>query len=190
MTRQVLFVQGAGENVHEAWDRKLVESLERELGEDYNVRYPRMPNEDDPRYSTWKSALLEEFRTLGDDTILVGHSVGGTVLLHVLAEQRLGFKPAALILIAPPFIGDGGWPGNDIKARTDFQERLPAGLPLLIYHGSEDQDVPLAHAQLYAKQISRAVVRVLARRDHQLNNDLSEVARDIQSLVLDDRGRR
>lgn len=184
MTLQVLFVQGAGENVHDGWDRKLVESLKCELGEDYSVRYPRMPNEDEPRYSVWKSALLEEFNALGDDTILVGHSVGGTVLLHVLTEQRLRFKPAALILIAAPFIGDGGWPSDDIKARTDFPEHLPASLPLLIYHGIEDQVVPFAHAQLYAKRIPWAVVRVLTHRDHQLNNDLSEVARDIRSLAL------
>ena len=43
----VLFVQGAGEGVHDDWDRKLVESLRRELGPHYDVRYPRMPNEAD-----------------------------------------------------------------------------------------------------------------------------------------------
>jgi hypothetical protein len=36
--------------------------------------------------------------------------------------------------------------------------------------------------ELYAKLIPRAVVRRLAGRDHQLGNDLSEVARDIRSL--------
>jgi hypothetical protein len=41
MTRQLLFVQGGGgENAHDVWDSKLVESLERELGPDYEVRYP------------------------------------------------------------------------------------------------------------------------------------------------------
>lgn len=32
MPRQVLFVHGAGETVHDTWDNKLVQSLERELG--------------------------------------------------------------------------------------------------------------------------------------------------------------
>ena len=36
---------------------------------------------------------------------------------------------------------DGGWPSDDLKAQTNFPERLSAGLPLLIYHGTEDQVV-------------------------------------------------
>jgi predicted alpha/beta hydrolase family esterase len=93
MPNQLLFVQGAGEGTHDRWDRKLVESLEGELDTDYSVRYPRMPNEDEPRYSEWKAALIDQFKTLGDGAILVGHSVGGTVLLHLLAEERPKLKP-------------------------------------------------------------------------------------------------
>src|SRR5215469_8678211 len=47
MVKQVLFVQGAGEAAHDAWDAKLVRSLERALGEGYRVLYPRMPDEAD-----------------------------------------------------------------------------------------------------------------------------------------------
>jgi Zinc-binding dehydrogenase len=51
MAHQVLFIQGGGEGTHEEWDNKLVESLERELGPDYAVCYPRMPPEADPKYA-------------------------------------------------------------------------------------------------------------------------------------------
>ncbi|AYG62991.1 alpha/beta fold hydrolase [Rhizobium jaguaris] len=179
MPRQILFIQGAGATAHDEWDVKLVQSLERELGRDYSIRYPRMPDADDPRYQTWKAALLHEFDVLEDGAILVGHSIGGTVLIHVLADKRPKFRPGALILISTPFIGEGGWPSDDIIARTNFSQRLPVGLPVLIYHGSEDETVPFAHAELYAKAIPQAVVRSLPHRDHQLNNDLSEVAQDI-----------
>jgi len=36
-----------GENAHDAWDSKLVANLESELGSDCEIRYPRMPDEDD-----------------------------------------------------------------------------------------------------------------------------------------------
>ena len=49
MPRQIPFIQGGGEGVHEHWDPELVESLERKLGQDYEVRYPAMPEEGDPR---------------------------------------------------------------------------------------------------------------------------------------------
>ena len=48
MTTQILFVQGGGEGVHDQWDKKLVDSLGSELGRDYEIRYPLMPNEADP----------------------------------------------------------------------------------------------------------------------------------------------
>lgn len=182
MPRQVLFIQGAGESTHDAWDDKLVRSLERELGNGYTVRYPRMPGEADPRYSAWKTALLDEFDGLEDGAILIGHSVGGAILVHVLAEQQPKQRLGAISLIAAPFIGEGGWPSGDIP-RLDFAERLPADVPVFLYHGTADDVVPFEHVQLYAKIIPRAAVRALKHRDHQLNDDLSEVARDISSLI-------
>ena len=180
--KDVLFVQGAGPDVHDRWDDKLAASLERELGDGYVVHYPRMPKEADPKYSSWSASLRRELGKLGDRPILVGHSVGATILLHVLARQRRKPKLDGLFLVAPPFIGEGGWPSDDIEPRTDFSDRLSAGVPVFLYHGREDDVVPLAHARLYAKAIPRAVVRTLARHDHQLNDDLSVVAKDIRAL--------
>lgn len=182
MAKQVLFVQGAGEGVHDRWDSKLVASLERELGESYAVRYPRMPGEDDPGYSAWKALLVKEFDSLEDGAILVGHSVGGTILIHVLAEQQPKPRFGGLFVIAVPFIGEGGWPSDDIDDCKDFSERLPPGVPVYLYHGIDDAVVPTAHVHLYAKAIPHAVVRMFERRDHQLNNDMSDVARDIRSV--------
>jgi len=96
--RDVLFVQGAGEGVHADWDIHLVSSLRRELGPGYDVRYPRMPGED-------------------------------------------------------------------------------------------DREVPVAHVDRYAAAIPHAHVHRLEGRDHQLNNDLSEVAREIRELASRAAGR-
>jgi hypothetical protein len=38
MSKQILFIQGAGEGTHDAWDNKLAESLRTQLGPDYDVR--------------------------------------------------------------------------------------------------------------------------------------------------------
>jgi predicted alpha/beta hydrolase family esterase len=182
MTRQVLFVQGAGEDVHDRWDDKLVESLESELGASYAVRYPRMPNEGDPHYTSWKTALFGEIDALQDGAILVGHSVGGAILIHALAERRPRPRLGAIFLVAAPFIGPGGWPSTDIRPRTDFSKGTPVGVPIFLYHGTDDEIVPVAHVHLYAKVIPHAVLRTCAGSNHQLNNDMSQVARDIRSV--------
>jgi hypothetical protein len=181
MPKQILFVQGGGENVHDQWDNALVNSLRHELGPAYDIAYPRMPDEADPQYATWKPALLDAFDGLSDGAILVGHSVGGTILLHVLAEVAIGFRPGMVIVIAPPFAGEGGWPADGLPG-GDLASDLPQGVDLRLYHGTKDQDVPLSHAALYAKALPRMVVTELPGRDHQLNNDLGEIADAIRAL--------
>jgi predicted alpha/beta hydrolase family esterase len=186
MRRQVLFVQGGGEGTHDEWDDKLVASLERELGADYEVLYPRMPDEGDPQYASWQVALENELGALRDGAILIGHSIGGTILINVLvdvlAEQTTKWTPGGVFLICAPFVGEGGWPSEDVASMSDLGRRLPARVPIYLYFGSKDDTVPLEHAALYESAIPSAVIRRLASRDHQLNNDLSEVAADVHAL--------
>ena len=184
MPRQILFIQGAGEGTHDAWDNKLVGSLKSELGPQYAIRYPRMPNEAEPLYATWKAALFKQFEALDDDAILIGHSVGGTFLVHAVAEHRPKRKWSAILLIAPPFLGEGGWPGDETDPATNLSVELGADVPVFLYHGTADGEVPLAHMMLYARAIPHAATRALADRDHQLNNDLSDLAQDIRETTV------
>jgi predicted alpha/beta hydrolase family esterase len=180
--RQILFVQGGGEGVHDQWDNQLVDSLRSELGPAYDIRYPVMPNEADPKYAAWKPALQQELAARQAGSIVIGHSVGGTMLIHALAESTPRPDMGAICLIAAPFIGPGGWQSDEIEARPDLDERLPGDVPIFFYHGLDDDSVPPAHVELYAKAIPRAKVRRLAGRDHQLHNQLTEIAADIRRL--------
>ncbi len=183
MKRQLLFVQGGGAGVHDEWDSKLVESLRRALGPDFEIRYPRMPNEGDPNFAAWSATLRDELARLSDGAIVVGHSVGGTVLVDTLAEHPPGLALGAIFLIAAPFVGEGGWPSDDGQSRRDIGGKLPTGVPIYLVHGLADTDVPPAHAQLYACAIPQAHLSLLHGRDHQLNDDLREVAAAIEALA-------
>ncbi len=178
---QLLFVQGGGAGAHDEWDDKLVDSLRRELGPNFEIRYPRMPNEDDPSFAVWKTTLETEFARLDDDAILIGHSIGGTILVNALAQVPSKRKFRAIFLIAAPFVGEGGWPSDDINPTPDLGARLPHGVPVYIYHGLADETAPPSHAELYARAIPQAQVHRLPHRDHQLNHDLSEIAAIIKS---------
>jgi predicted alpha/beta hydrolase family esterase len=110
MTHQVLFIRGGGaEGTHDEWDDKLVEGLGRELGPDYEIRYPHMPNEADPKYARWSAALKNEFGWLDDGAILVGHSIGGTILINTLVQESPDLALSGIFLLAAPFVGEGGW---------------------------------------------------------------------------------
>jgi len=180
VSKQILFIQGAGAGAHDQWDNKLVASLKRELGAGYEVAYPHMPNEAEPSYAAWKAALADAIARLHDGAILIGHSIGGTVLINALAEAPPPRKLAGIVLIAAPFVGPGGWPSDDIKPAPDLGARLPANTPVHLYHGDQDDTAPPAHLDLYARAIPDAVVHRLPGRDHQLNDELSEVAEGVR----------
>jgi predicted alpha/beta hydrolase family esterase len=179
--KQVLFIQGAGEGAHKE-DAKLAESLSKELGTGYHVRFPEMPGEDSPDDSVWRQRIAEELSTMGTGAILVGHSAGGATLIMFLAENEPKPAPAGAFLIAAPFCGDEGWDCGEFVLPKDLGARVPTDLPLFLYHGRRDEIVPFAHVGLYEKALPQAVVRRLDNRNHQLNDDLSEVASDIMAL--------
>ena len=179
---QVLFIQGGGREAHDSWDNKLVASLKKELGAGYSVRYPRMPSEDDPDSMAWKEAIDRELRKLSDGVILVGHSIGAAILFDYLADGHLERRPDGIFLIAMPFIGDRGWPSDDLRPTKELASLLPDEAPLYLYHGRDDDTVPFSHVGMLAKALPQATIRRLGDRDHQLNNNLSELANDIRRL--------
>lgn len=185
MKKQVLFLQGAGRGAYEA-DNRLVDNLRHLLGSEFEVHYPMMPDEDNPDYSTWKQQIESELTTLNGNVILVGHSLGASILIKYLAENTIEKTISGIFLIATPYWGgSGGWryDGYETLAlQKDFMAKLPKSARIFLYHGSDDETVPFAHLSLYAQKLSQATKRELEGRGHQLNNNLSEVAEDIKSL--------
>ena len=180
--RQVLFVQGGGAGTHDEWDDQLVHSLRQELGDAYEIRYPRMPAEDDPGYAAWGPAISEAIAMLEDGAVVLGHSMGGTLLIHTLTERPPDASLAAIVLIAAPFVGVGGWPGVEFELPDNLGALLPAEVPVHLFHGLADDEVPPAHADLYARAIPGAQTHRVPGRDHQFGNDLSDVAALIRGL--------
>ena len=173
--RQILFIQGGGAGAHEEWDGKLVASLQRELADRWEVRYPRMPDEDDPSCAAWSAAIRCEVASLDHSAVVVGHSVGGTLLVQALAAEPQQQNLAGIMLISAPFVGAGGWSGEEFELPTDLGARLPQGVWVQLFHGLDDQTVPPFHARLYARAITQAQLHLLPGRDHQLNDDLGDV---------------
>lgn len=108
MVKQVLFIQGAGAGAYDA-DKKLANSLQRTLGSDYDMRYPRMPDEDNAPYEEWKQQVETEMATMSGPVLLVGHSVGASILAKCLIDSEVDKPVAGIFLISTPFWGGDGW---------------------------------------------------------------------------------
>ena len=66
------------------------------------------------------------------------------------------------MLIAAPFIGTGGSPGEDFEFSEDFGDRLPAGVPVYVFHEARDEIARPPTSRLYANAIPAALVQVLS----------------------------
>lgn len=185
MTKHVLFIQGAGEGAYRE-DKKLADSLRQALGSAYDVRYPMMPDEDDAPYEQWKQQVETELATLSGPVILVGHSVGASMLAKCLTEIDVGTPVAGIFLLSTPFWGGEGWRYEgyqQLELPKDAAARLPQDAPVFLYHSHDDDIAPFSHLALYAHLLPEATVREIASGGHQLNNDLTLVANDIISVA-------
>lgn len=182
MTKHVLFIHGGGEGAYDG-DAKLAASLRQDLGPEYSVRFPKMPNEEEPDYQTWARTIEAEIKAMGDGAILVGHSIGASVLIKWLTDRKSPRSLAGVFLISAPFWHDHQiWHWPEVKLPEAAAARLPRGLPIRFYHGKSDETVPFEHLAMYAKAIPQASVLPLDGRDHQVNEDLSPVGSDIKAL--------
>ena len=175
--QQVLFIQGGGgERGYEA-DAKLVSSLRAALGPAYTVRYPRMSVEDKPDFG-WGAQIGKAIAATKSSTV-VGHSLGASMLMKYITEHEVNHQIAGIFLISAPF-----WSAahEALALQDGFADRLPNGVPIFLYHAIDDDEVGVAHVDMYAQQLPRATVRKIASGGHQLGNDLTPVAKDIGSL--------
>jgi predicted alpha/beta hydrolase family esterase len=181
MKKHVLFIHGAGEGAFEE-DGLLAASLQNALGLAYEMHYPKMPEEDSATYADWKALIERELATLDDAGILVGHSVGGSVLVKYLSEQQLDKPISSLFLLATPYWGaDEFWKWDEARLPEDVAAKLASIPRIFLYHSRDDEVVPFAHLALYAAKLPQATMRVFDGRGHQFGNDLAEVAKDIRS---------
>ena len=181
MNQHVLFVQGGGGKEDYEADAKLVTSLREALGQAYKVHYPLLSNESSPDFGRRKQ-IHKEISLIHGEVILVGHSLGASMLLKYFSENEVKKKVIGIFLISTPFwSGDEDWK-QGLKLREDFPDTLPKNVPIFLYHCRDDEEVPFEHLSIYARKLPQATVREIASGGHQLNNNLSLVANDIKTL--------
>jgi predicted alpha/beta hydrolase family esterase len=182
MNRAVVIIHGAGGFDLERGSGALASHLGRALAAKYDVRCPQLPAPENPRYQRWKAAVDEVLQAAGDGAYLVGHSVGGSVLLKYLSEEGAGLRPGGLFLVAAPYWGGEDWDAAEFTLRAGYAERLPPELPVFLYHSVDDKVVPAAHAAQYAQEIRGACARLLDGQGHWFHAGLPELIADVEGL--------
>jgi pimeloyl-ACP methyl ester carboxylesterase len=181
MKKTVIFFHGGGSREDYDADEKLVASLKINLGPDYLVHYPFLPD-DGSRDLGRREQITHEILASQEGVILAGHSLGASMLLACLSEREINKKIGGIFLLATPF-----WSGTEdwveaFKLRPDFAARIDTKTPLYFYHCKDDEVVPFDHLAIYKQELPWARFRETLSGGHQLDNDLTLVANDMIAL--------
>jgi uncharacterized protein len=184
MKKEIIFIHSAGpQGSHEGSD-DLIHYLRASLGSEYKLYHPAMPDPENPRYIPWKMALQSSMPVGGNKVVLVGHSLGGSVIVKYLSEGLLQVPVSGLFLVGAPYWGTRGWAFDEFIFEHKFETRLPAIDHTYIYHSRNDRWVPFSHSSFYAKKLPGAIVRTVDGDQHEFNFGLPELVNDIKSLSL------
>jgi predicted alpha/beta hydrolase family esterase len=180
MEKQVLFVHCAGAQGLQQGSSGLVAFLQNQLSHDYTLISRTMPDPEAPQYEKWKTKLEKEMASLNGEIILVGHSVGGSVLLKYLSEEIISRSIFSVHLIAAPYWGkDTEWLNEEFTLEEGFASKLQGIKKLYLYHSLDDQIVPFFHHECYAKELKQAHTRRLHGDDHFFKTGLDTLVCDI-----------
>ena len=181
--KEILFIHSAGPQGDQQGSDYLVKFLIEQLGQDYQVRHPMMPDPENPHYEEWKEKLQSELMLL-QGNVVIGHSLGGSVLLKYLSECTNVNATPTVFLIAPPYWGAPEWEVDEYQLNDDSLSTTFS--KLFIYHSQDDEVVPVQHVGMYKAQFPNAVVCTLQNRGHLFSKGLPELVRDIKKLATHD----
>lgn len=129
--------------------------LDKKLGKNFEIIRPRMPLQDNAKYSDWKIHFERFIPLLRENVILIGASLGGIFLAKYLSENKFPKKILSTYLICPPF--DNTLLGEDLVSGFVLKQDLlmlpkNAGKLSLLFSQNDDV-VPVAHAEKYRKKL-------------------------------------
>ena len=163
--KNVLFIHSAGEQSDTEGSGLLLAALRAGLGADTRLAAPIMPEPDAPDAAAWEAALGDHLRQQQAPLVLVGHSLGGSVILKYLAGHDMPHGLAGVVSIATPFWGMQDWE-QEWRLPEGFEARLSELPRVVLYHSRDDDVVPVSHLDRYAEAMPKALVRKVDGRGH------------------------
>ena len=160
-------------------------SLAEQLGGEYEMYMPTMPNSQNAKYAEWKMWFERYFEFLHDGVILIGHSQGGYFLAKYLSENTMPVRIAALYLVAAPFepADFGKEDGGDFSFDSNILPHLAGQVDkIFLFHSKDDPIVPYTHAEKFKEAIPEATLYTFEHNGHFIQEEFPEIIASIREL--------
>ena len=164
--------------------RKWVTSLAEDLGDQYEVIMPPMPNKQNARFDEWSVWFERHFEYLHKGYILIGCSLGAMFLAKYISLKKLPVAPKAIFLMA----GAYALPGFSDKDCGDFliEPSLVAiackDYKVSIFHSKDDHVVPFEHGKALSEALPEAEFVTFNDKNHFLIPEFPELVSKIRDF--------
>jgi len=158
------------------------ELLQANLGDEYQVLTPTMPNKTNARYEEWKVWFTHLTDIMLDDCILIGHSLGGVFLAKYLSEHQFPRRIKGTILIAAPYDDDTEEDLTDFKLNSLTETFIQQAGIVTFFFGSNDPVISQAEIGKYRNDIPSAAYHILPAPDHFMREAFPELTAVIKAL--------
>ena len=182
MSYEILLIQGAG-LVTTDEEQVIVDALKAELGEGFRIVYPPIPDADNPSYQAWDSVLTASLERLSGKVILLGHSLGGSVVLKHFSKEPIPDKIIGMILFGVPYWKDQNWDVSEYVIEDDFVGNLSKLDNIYFYYSTDDEVIPKYQFESYQKLMPQALYRVFSDTDHSYHKAIPNMIADIRDLA-------
>jgi predicted alpha/beta hydrolase family esterase len=160
-------------------------SLQGNLGDNFEVLNPHMPQKDNAKYDQWKLYFEKILKILDRDVILVGHSLGSIFLAKYLSENIIDKNIKGLFLVAPAFDDEGmeDEPLVSFSLSDKTLQKIKDQVNnIFIYHSKDDLIVPYTHSEKFKGVLPDSKLTLFEDRFHFVDNNFPELTEDIKSI--------
>ncbi len=157
-------------------------NLNVDLGNEFDVIFPKMPNPQNAKYSEWKIWFERIIELLNEEIILIGHSLGGIFLAKYLSENSFSKKIKGLILVSPPYNTPTVHPLADFVLTKSVTNLVDKTQKIILFHSKDDKVVPFSNTKEYVKQIPTLKFIPLEGRGHIIDESFPEIVEEIKNL--------
>lgn len=155
-TKKVFLIHGFQGTPNGGWRPYLMSELEKQ---DIYACSLSMPKPNEPVLSEWLEEIKRHIdRNPNDDIYLVGHSLGGTVILRYLEQFNSSSLKGVVIASAPCHQNTNSKIVDFL--RTDFNWEVMKNKVehVVVIHGDNDPNVPVSDAEETAKQLNGKLI--------------------------------
>ncbi len=178
----VIYIHGAGAQRPGSESGLLLEKIKHELNDSSLFHAPSMPNPNSPDCQSWMEALDANVHKSAGPLILIGHSLGGSVILKYLSENIVETEIQHVLLLAVPFWGSQGWNISSYHLKNENIDQLLNFNNINFFHCLDDKVVPASHLKEHLNLIPHAEGQIFKTGDHYFTDCIGKIKKQIRQL--------